>query len=314
MLLAECAEMKLGGGGLAHRFTLTSIPGTFGLSSSAACSISRFTGLLNPRMIRASLGTSGSSSSGMPVVGDHTDSVTLDAASEITVVSCMVNGAVVSRFAVDAQLSSSKGTPSNEVRLELKLKVQSKSVGQLVSGSNLAMFVVTQRKRPGNLEQLRLNGIFPPYVSSFPKSAPRAMTGRENTTVRACWPSTGTVSLTAQFSSSTGLDTSGFNLRAGSRGAAAEAQTRHVRMRGTIASTLMIDTDIRPKEEKRGGRKLAPLALLSVGLDTGLLLPTTPNLKPVKHYGEAERVGTSLAMLVCNLASSHTKRTGKKTS
>eukprot|EP00967_Tisochrysis_lutea_P064039 scaffold82811_cov40-Tisochrysis_lutea.AAC.1 len=26
---------------------------------------------------------------------------------------------------------------------------------------------------------------------------------------------------------------------------------------------LMIDTDIRPKEEKRGGRKLAPLALLS---------------------------------------------------
>eukprot|EP00983_Pelagomonas_calceolata_P015578 493653-Pelagomonas_calceolata.AAC.9 len=56
MLLAECAEMKLGGGGLAHRFTLTSIPGTFGLSSSAACSISRFTGLLNPRMIRASAG------------------------------------------------------------------------------------------------------------------------------------------------------------------------------------------------------------------------------------------------------------------
>ena len=49
------------------------------------------------------------------------------------------------------------GTPSQELRLVLQVRVQSRSVGQSTSGSQRAMVVVAQRKRPGT-GQLSVKG------------------------------------------------------------------------------------------------------------------------------------------------------------
>lgn len=99
-----------------------------------------------------------------------------------------------------------KGSPSNDITLAGHEKRQRKSGGQSLSGSNLAMLVVAQRYRPGTL-QFTEKGASILVPSAM--SDPRAITGREKTTVIACRPLSRTGDLLVK--SDAGVVTRGFN-------------------------------------------------------------------------------------------------------